>query len=133
MPVGAFAQQNGTLQELQDTSDGALGQNTAAVALTPIRFRIGVITSKLALTYQRQGWEYVVRLQIVNRLPKLTKGRRFLAELFKGGRTERLRIVFDGRTLSPVAVRPIEHGQGPSDFVNVDCIDTPEAVGFQDK
>lgn len=132
MPIESYANTSGTLQEIQDTDDLAFGQTIAVVALTPIRFRIGKISGKLKNAYERQGWEYVVPLQIVNRLPRITLGQRLVSELFKGGRTERLRIVFDGRTLSPIGIRPLEHGAGPSSFVNVDCIDTPEAVGFQD-
>ena len=134
MAVVSFMQRHATLQESVATDDAAFGDAFTWTSLIPVRCRVGAISSQLASEYRRQGWSYVIRLQCEAALPRRVKTKLLLHELFQGGSNERMRFLLDGRTLSPINVEfPNEGGDGPVDFVNIDCIETAEPVGFQDE
>ncbi len=134
MAATSFMQRHATLQESVKTDDLAFGDVNSWTSLIAVRCRVGAISSQLDSEYRRQGWKYVIRLQCEAVLPRTVKTRRKLHELFQGGADERMRFLLDGRTLSPISVEyPNEGGDGPVDFVNVDCIETTEGVGYEDK
>lgn len=117
------------------TDDGGMGHDTDWVAIGPVLMRLTTASSRLAMTYEREGFENVVTAQCEDGLPKRILGYKTLRELLLAIPEERMRINYLGRTLSPIGVRMPNDGRihGERSVVNIDCIETPQPVGIMDK
>jgi hypothetical protein len=69
-----------------------------------------------------------------NWLPVRINGYKSVKTLFLANDQKRMRIEYEGRTLTIIGVRYPNDGQvqGRNTIVNFDCIETPQPVGVQD-
>ncbi len=128
---------HGTLMQMSHASDGGFGKTTTWSAIGPLRLRLTTVSSSQQLAYQRDGFENVLRIQAENFLPKRILRYKTLRDLLVGITPieERMRINYDGRTLSIIGVRFPNDGEihGKNSLVSIDCIETPQTVGIMDK
>lgn len=134
MAVQNLATRHAVVRESVGTSDGGGGLDTVMTPRGTIPFRIGTISGKMQRHYQRMGYEYVVTLQVPAILPKRINGKKKTRDLFRDNTKQMLVLVVDDRTMTPIGVRvPNDNfGPGPNGHINIDCIETPEAVGHPD-
>lgn len=135
MGVLAYGARHGTLMQQSRADDGGMGHDTSWVALGPVLMRLTTASSRIAMTYQRDGFENVVTVQCEDALPKRILGYTSLQALLLAIPEERMRINYRARTLSVIGVRMPNDGEihGRRSVINIDCVETPQPVGIMDK
>ena len=125
---------HGTLMQQVNVSDGGMGQDTSWSAIGAVLMRLTTASSRIALTYEREGFANVVTVQMEDLLPKRILGLKTVRELLLAIPEERMRINYRSRTLSIVGVRFPNDGEihGGRSVVNIDCVETPQPVGIMD-
>lgn len=128
---------HGTLMQLTLSADGGMGQEPTWAAVGAVRMRLTTASSKTRRAYERHGFENLVTVQAIDAMPVRLLGHKTLSDLLLAFNppTKRLRINYEGRTLSIVGARVPNDGQvhGTQSVVNIDCVETPQAVGVLDK
>lgn len=127
----------GTLKQMVNTDDTGFGFDTTWQAIGALRMRVTTAASNIRLAYEREGFNNVMTMQALNFLPRRILGYKTLRELLLGIQPleERMRIDYEGRTMSIVGVRFPNEGQihGRNSIINIDCVETPQMVGILDK
>lgn len=134
MPVAARAIRHGTLQRDVLTADGTGGDTGVWTSLASFPMRLHTVSARQAFAYKREGFENVIRVQAENRLAKRVAGHKTLRDLMMASGETKLRILFRGRTLSPIGTKYPNDGMITGNgHVLIDCIETPQPVGYMDE
>lgn len=137
MGVLTHGAKHGTLMQMTLSADGGMGKVATWAEIGALRMRLTTASSRTRRTYGRDGFENLVTVQAINAMPVRILGYKTLRELLQGitPLTKRLRINYEGRTLSIMGVRMPNDGQvhGANSVVNIDCVETPQPVGVLDK
>lgn len=136
MGIGHGAR-HGTLMQMTVSSDGGMGSDATWPEVGALLMRLTTASSRIRQVYERDGFENVVTVQAIDALPVRILGYTTLRDLLQGNTplTKRLRINYQGRTLTIIGVRMPNDGQvhGGHSVVNIDCIETPQPTGVMDK
>lgn len=128
---------HGTLMQLTLSADGGFGREPTWAAIGALRMRLTTASSKTRRAYERHGFENLVTVQTIDAMPRRVLGHKRLSELLLAFNpaTKRLRINYEGRTLTIAGVRIPNDGRvhGANSVVNIDCVETPQPVGVVDK
>jgi len=134
MTVLALGLKHGTLKRQTQVTDAAMGYTTTWGPLTAVRMRLNTGDSKIARYFKREGFENVLVIQAEDRLPTHVEGHTSLRRLLLDNTQERMRLDYDGRTLTIVGVSLPNDGRihGAASVINIGCVETPQPVGIQD-
>lgn len=127
-----------TLQQFASTDDTGFGQTPASVpwpAVCSLKCRVTQLSSKTAVdVYGREANEDVYRVYVSDRIPR-TDGETSLHRLLRKPSEAKFRFLWRGdRTITPVGMQKPAGGMHDhlADVFFIDCLETPEGVGYQD-
>jgi hypothetical protein len=127
-----------TLQQVSWTDDTGFGQDVSTppwAAVLPLKCRVVQLSGNVAVdVYGREAHEEVYRVFVDDRIPT-TDSERSLHRLLRKPSETRFRFLWQGnRTMTPIGMR--YPAAGTSDHhaqrMWIDCLETPEGVGYVD-
>lgn len=134
MAIQSFLTRHATLERYVVTDDLAGGQTGVWTALAPILLSLTSPNSRISFEYKREGYENVTIGQTLDALPRRILGYSLLSSLLRDITLTKLRFVFQGRTLHPIAFRTPMDGKtmGIPPIVNLHLSDTIPKKGYVD-
>ena len=126
---------NLTLQQLTETDDLAGGFTHTWTAVLRIKCRVVQMSAEYSSrVYGRETNFMVLRVEAADRIPT-TDGEQSLHKLLRKRGETQFRLLWRGdRTISPIRLQldPSGRDNHMQNMVTIDCIETPEVVGFAD-
>ena len=123
------------LQQDTLTDDNGGGQTSSWSAVLPLRCRVTQLSADtVARTYGREDNRLVYRVFCEDTIVR-TDGERSLHRLLRKPGEAKFRFLWQGdRTITPIALQRPAGGTHDhlADVIWIDCLETPEGVGYAD-
>lgn len=134
MSYADFIRDRIDIQRRVTTSDGGFGQTDSWVTVLSIGARIFPLSGKELLTYQREGYQNVLRVACEDRIP-LTSSTTSLRAMLQDYTSEQYRFRWQSRTLQIRGITVPLNGfsDTPTRAIYIDCTEQPMPVGDVDQ
>ena len=123
------------LQQNTLTDDNGGGQTSSWSPVLPLRCRVTQLSATVSSRiYQREGAEDVYRVYCEDKIVR-TDGERSLHRLLRKPSEAKFRFLWQGdRTITPIGMERPAAGTHDhlADVIWIDCLETPEGVGYAD-
>lgn len=132
MALTNYLTRHATIEQWVTTDDLAGGQTGVWTARGYTTIYLTTVKSSVAMTYKREGYTNVVRMQTQDSLPRRLLTYKFLSEFLRANDQNRVRFLIQGRTLHPISFRQQAENRVALPILTLDCSETAPKVGYVD-